>query len=179
MGIFEEKSESNFSGSIIHIDTIGNLRNEFTDSRRFSELSPVIVGVIDKNKLKIEYATDKSSVPLLRSRIIVLLNESPKPYFAFNATFVQAVLYHFTGEKIAIAGELNRKPIESRLFAIHALNISQYSDPFADQDKLCAQAWFKGEIEKCVAHARACLLKERDIFIKRGSRKPDEIRLRK
>ncbi len=183
VGIFEERfegrSESNFSGSIIHIDTIGNLRNEFTDSRRYSELSPVIVGLIDGKKLKIEYARDKPSVPLLRSRIIALLNEFSQPYLAFNAPFVQAVLYHFTGEKIALTGELNRKAVESRLFAIHALNIPQYADPFADQDKLCTQAWLRGEIEKCVAHARACLLKERDIFIKRGFRKPEEIKLRK
>lgn len=181
VGVFEERSESesNFSGSIIHIDTIGNLRNEFIDSRRYSELSPVIVGLINKNKLKIEYALDKPSISLLRSRIIALINEFPKPYFAFNVAFVQAVLYHFTGEKIAIVGELNRKAFESRLFAIHALNIPQYGDPFADQDKLCTQAWLLGEIEKCVAHARACLLKERDILIKRGFRKPEEIRLRK
>ncbi|MEM2933385.1 MAG: hypothetical protein QXL78_00510 [Methanocellales archaeon] len=177
--VFEERNESNFSGSIIHIDTVGNIRNEFTNSRRYSELSPFIVGLIDRNKLKIMYALDKPSISLFRGRVIALINEFQKPYFAFNATVVQAVLYHFTGQKIDIAGELNRKAFESRLFAIHALNIPQYGDPFSDQDKLCTQAWLKGEIEKCVAHVRACLLKERDIFIKRGFRKPEEIKLRR
>jgi len=32
------------------------------------------------------------------------------------------------------------------------------------------------EFDKAIAHNRACLLKERDILIKRGFRKPDELK---
>lgn len=178
---FEESIESNFSGSIIHIDTVGSLRNEFSDSRRCCEVRPFIFGTIDKTRLKIEYAENRSSIPQLRDRVTALLKEISKPLYAFDAPFVQAVLFHFTGEKIAIAWELNRKTFETRLFAIHALNIPQYDDPFADQDKLCTSAWLtgNGESRKCIVHARACLLKERDILIKRGFRKLEEVRLRK
>ncbi len=177
----EEKNESNFKGSIIHIDTTGNLRTEFQDSRQYSEVKPFVIGTIDKSKLKIEYAEDRASMAQLRSRITDLLKELEKPLYAFNAPFVQAVLFHFAEEKIEIEGELNRKTFETRLFAINALNIPQYDDPFNDQDKMCSIIWLtvSGEHQKCIAHVKACLLKERDILIKRGFRKAEEVQLRK
>jgi len=38
-------------------------------------------------------------------------------------------------------------------------------------------AWQAGEFDKAVAHNRACLMKERDILLKRGYRKPDGLPL--
>jgi hypothetical protein len=37
-------------------------------------------------------------------------------------------------------------------------------------------AWHKGEFDAAIAHNRACLLKERDILIKRSCIKPDELK---
>jgi len=38
------------------------------------------------------------------------------------------------------------------------------------------QAWQDEEFDKAMAHNRACLLKEKDILLKRGFRKPDELK---
>ena len=56
------------------------------------------------------------------------------------------------------------------------LGISNYDDPFYDNGYLCKIAWENGEFDRAMAHNRACLLKERDILIKRGFRKPDELK---
>jgi hypothetical protein len=38
-------------------------------------------------------------------------------------------------------------------------------------------AWQNGEFDKAIAHNRACLMKERDILLRRGYRKPDGLAL--
>jgi hypothetical protein len=40
----------------------------------------------------------------------------------------------------------------------------------------CSEAWKVGQFDKAIAHNRACLLKERDILIKRGCIKPNELK---
>src|SRR4030042_1579417 len=47
---------------------------------------------------------------------------------------------------------------------------------FNDNGLLCLQSWLKGKIENAILHNRSCLLKERDILLKRGFRKPDDLR---
>ena len=49
-----EKITSNFEGTIVDIETIGDFSNyNDDDSRTYSELVPTIFGYITKNKLKI------------------------------------------------------------------------------------------------------------------------------
>ena len=72
--------------------------------------------------------------------------------------------------------ELNQEKYESKSRAVSFLGIPQYNDPFNDNGLLCMNAWLKGQTEKAIAHNRSCLLKERDILLKRGTRKPDKLK---
>ena len=71
--------------------------------------------------------------------------------------------------------ELNKERTEWKGTAVQELGIDNYDDPFNDRGIRCLNAWFEGEISECVTHNRACLLKERDILLKRGTREPDTI----
>ncbi|NKQ39887.1 MAG: hypothetical protein HF967_10615 [Methanosarcinales archaeon] len=57
------------------------------------------------------------------------------------------------------------------------MKISKYNDPFNGNGKLCMHAWLRGDIKNAIAHNRACLLKEKDILLKRGFREPDNLKL--
>ena len=74
-------------------------------------------------------------------------------------------------------GELNKEKFEAKRIAVQALKIPNYGDPFNDNGKYCMNAWLSGEIDKAIAHNRSCLLKEKDILLKRGFRKPDDLSL--
>jgi len=50
--IYSEKVKSDFEGTIIDIETIGYFM-ELNDSRRYSKITPVIFGFIDKNVKKV------------------------------------------------------------------------------------------------------------------------------
>jgi hypothetical protein len=84
-------------------------------------------------------------------------------------------LYHNLNQKIMFEGELNKEKYEAKRTAVHLLNIPQYDDPFFDNGLLCMQAWEIGKTREAIAHNRSCLLKERDILLKRGFREPDSL----
>ena len=72
-------------------------------------------------------------------------------------------------------GELNKEKYEAKRTAVQVLNIPQYDDPFFDNGLLCMQAWEIGKTKEAIAHNRSCLLKERDILVKRGFREPEDL----
>ncbi|GAI48070.1 unnamed protein product, partial [marine sediment metagenome] len=86
---------------------------------------------------------------------------------------------HQLNKRIDFDGELQRYRGESKGNARTELDIPNYGDPFNDVGKLCMTAWENGQFDSAMAHNRACLLKERDILIKRGFREPDELKFMK
>jgi len=60
-------------------------------------------------------------------------------------------------------------------YTVENLNIENYDDPFFDVGNECRLAWLRGEWDQCIKHNRSCLLKERDILLKRGFREPDDL----
>ena len=121
-------------------------------------------------------AENRDGLPELKMEIIKILDSLEKPFYAFNADFERGVLFNHINKKIEFEGELNFERFESKRWVVQLLKIRNYGDPFNNNGLLCSQDWLKGKIENAVLHNRSCLLKERDILLKRGFRKPDDLR---
>jgi len=180
--IIEHKEDinSDFEGTIIDIETIGEFTKNrsytiFNDSRQCENVQQVILGFINRNELKIFCAQGKEAIEELKSQTERILNSLERPFFAFNADCESSVWFHHIGIIINFDGELQKFKFEKKSEARKSLNIPNYDDPFNDEGELCMRAWENGEFDKAIAHNRACLLKEREIFLKRGYREPNKI----
>jgi len=165
-------------GTIIDFETIGDFRNEFNDSRRYQDIIPTVFGFLEGSTIKIFCAKSIKSLENLKTIIRDTIPKLKRPFYAFNSNFERSILFHYLGLNILFL-ELNNEQMESKKDARRSLGIPNYGDPFFDRGKLCIQAWHKGELDKVILHNRSCLLKERDILLKRGFRSPDPIILRK
>ena len=164
---------SSFKGTIIDIETIGDFCN-FYDSRRYKDLIQAIFGYVNERHLHIYCAKGEEGIKELKEKTKKIIDTLERPFYAFNCHFEMGVLYHQLGKAFYFAGELQHER-ESKRQVVRALSINNYDDPFNDNGLLCSQAWQKGEFAKAIAHNRACLLKERDILLGRGARKPDKL----
>ena len=172
---YKEDISSSFEGTIIDIETIGPFLNQYPDSRRYKDIQLVIFGFINRYALHIFCARGIEAINELRERTGMIIDSLDRPFYAFNSDFERGVLFYELGKEIDFDGEL-QEGRESKANACNYLGISNYNDPFYDKGYLCMKAWEDGEFDKAIAHNRACLLKERDILIKRGFRKPDELK---
>jgi len=173
-----------FQGTIIDIETIGDFtRNRSyttsNDSRECENLQQVIFGQINDKKLQIFCAKDREAIEELKSQTERILNSLERPFYAFNTNFESSVWFHHIGITINFDGELQEFKFESKKGAVAELGIPNYDDPFYDVGKLCIEAWHGREFDKAIAHNRACLLKERDILLKRDYREPDKVNFNK
>jgi len=171
----KEETSSSFEGTIIDIETIGGFLNQYPDSRRYKDIQLVIFGFIDRCALHIFCAQGVEALNELRERTETIIESLERPFYAFNSGFERGVLFYELGKEIDFEREL-QEGRESKANARSYLGIPNYDDPFYDKGYFCMQAWEDGEFDRAIAHNRACLLKERDILIKRGFRKPDELR---
>jgi hypothetical protein len=175
-----EDISSNFKGTIIDIETIGDFNGRYRntgDWREYEGIQQVIFGLINGQYLQILYVTKKEEINELNDRILGLIDKLEKPFYAFNTSFEKCVLTCQLGKEISVECELQREKYESKANAVRELGIPTHGDPFNDKGLLCMYAWQNGEFERAVAHNRACLLKERDILLKRGFRKPNGLPL--
>jgi hypothetical protein len=177
--VFEEVIKSDFEGTIIDIESVGNFSRSFpeSDSRHYSKILPVIFGYITNEGLKIIYIEKKDDIRYLIEKIITVLPILKKPFYAFNSDFEKGVLFHACRISTNFSGELNSTKREWKGYAVSLLGIDNYNDPFFDRGYKCMKAWEKGNIELAVKHNRSCLLKEKDILVKRGFRTPDKFTL--
>jgi len=175
--IIEHKEDinSNFEGTVIDIETIGEFHNEHFDSRRYKDIQLVIFGFIDRHNLHIYCAEGIEAISELREITERVINSLERPFYAFSSEFERGVLFHQLGKKIDFDGELQRGR-ESKAKARKRLGIQNYDDPFYDRGLWCMNAWNNGEFDAAIAHNRACCLKERDILIKEGFRKPSKLK---
>ena len=174
---YTEESRSDFEGTIIDIETIGDFdRSHPYDSRHYRNLKQVIFGCIDQNHLQIYCAESLEGIEKLKLATPEIVAKLKRPFYAFNCNFESGVLFHHAGIQIHFDGELQGEPFESKKNAILRLKISNYNDPFFDKGQMCIKAWNDRAFDRAIAHNRACLLKERDILIKRGSCEPDRVR---
>ena len=177
MIIIEHKEgiSSSFEGTIIDIETIGEFLNQYPDSRRYKNIRLVIFGFISRHTLHIFCAKGIEAINELREGTKRIIDSLERPWYAFNSEFEKGVLFYELGKKVDFDGELQKEKFESKVDAVKNLDIANYDDPFYSRGFPCIKAWKDGEFDKAIAHNRACLLKERDILIKRGFREPDEL----
>ncbi len=175
--IIEHKEDisSNFEGTIIDIETTGFFDNQYPDSRRYKEIQLVIFGFINRYTLQILCAKGMKALNELRERTEKIIDSLERPFYAYNTEFERSVLFYELGKEIDFDREL-QEGRESKANARSYLDIPNYDDPFYDNGYLCMKAWRNEEFDRAIAHNRACLLKERDILLKRGFRQPDELR---
>jgi hypothetical protein len=171
-----EKTGIDFDGTIIDIESIGEFSRDYQDSRHYKDIKQVILGYITREKLHIYCATSLEEVEELRKLTPRIFQTLARPYYAFNCNFESGVLYHHIGIQIDFEGELQNLEFERKKDAILSLRIPNYDDPFFDNGFLCIKAWNTKDFKKAIAHNRACLLKERDILVKRGHTEPDKVR---
>jgi len=171
----KETMKSNFEGTVIDVETIGEFHDQYLDSRRYEDHQLVIFGFINSHALEIFCAEGERSISELIDEIRKIINGLERPFYAFNSGFERGVLFYNLGMKIDFDRELQRGR-ESKAGAVRELGIPNYDDPFFDNGLKCMIAWKNGEFDEAIAHNRACLLKERDILLKRGYIKPDELR---
>ena len=176
--ILEHKEDvsSNFEGTVIDIETIGEFDNRYSDSRRYKDIRMVILGFINRYALQIFCAKGVEAINELKEKNKGIIDSLERPFYAFNSEFEKGVLFYELGKEIDFDGELQKEKFESKVDAVGDLDISNYDDPFYSRGFPCIKAWKDGEFDKAIAHNRACLLKERDILIKRGFRTPDELK---
>ena len=179
-----EDITSNFNGTIIDIETIGEptknrLYTTYNDSRQCENVQQVLLGLINDKELQIFCTTNKEGIEELRFNTEKILNSLQRPFYAFNADFESSVWFHHVGITIKFDGELQKFKFESKVDARANLDIPNYDDPFNDNGKLCIVSWETEAFDKIIKHNRACLLKERDILIKRGFRVPNIISFNK
>ncbi len=173
--VHSEETESDFEGTVIDIETIGEFCWDYQDSRQYQNIIPVIFGYIDKNGLETHCARRIESIEKLKNTVAQISPQLRKPLYAFNCCFEKGVLFHSCGIVIDFDGELNKEKYESKRDAITSLGIENYDDPFNDVGFKCKLAWEKGNTKLSIRHNRSCLLKERDILLRRGYRMPDEL----
>ena len=180
MRLYSEKNKLNFKGTIIDIESIGDFCREYDDddSRQYSALIPTLFGYITKDKLKILCAEEKTGLDELQEEVTKLVPCLQRPIYAFQSRFERGVLHHCYGVKLKIDGELNKFTREWKGNACAELDIPNYNDPFNNVGKDCIFAWIRGDYENTIKHNRSCLLKERDILLKRDYREPDKLRMR-
>lgn len=170
----KEDTKSDFQGTIIDIETVGEFLNQYTDSRHFRDIRLVIFGFINKDGLQILCARGPEGVLELRERTHKIIDSLERPFYAYNTEFERSVLFYELGKEIDFGGEL-QVGRESKATTRNYLDIPNYDDPFYDRGVLCMRAWQDGEFGRAIAHNRACLLKERDILLKRKCGTPCEI----
>jgi len=171
----KETVKSNFEGTVIDIETIGGFRDQYRDSRRYEEIRMVIFGFLNKNALEVLCAEGERSTDELLEETWKIINGLERSLYAFNSEFERGVFFYNLGMKIDFDGELQKRPRERKASVRRELGIPNYDDPFFDDGYRCMIAWQNREFDKAIAHNRACLLKERDILLKRGSTKPSEL----
>ncbi len=181
---YEENISSDFKGTIIDIEAIGEFNNNrsykiYNDSRQCENFQQVIFGIIDERELRILCAKGKETIEELKSQTEQILCSLERPFYAFNADFESSVWFHHIGITIYFDGELQKFKFESKADAIKSLGIPNYDDPFNDDGNLCREALERGDFDNAIKHNKACLLKERDILLKRGYREPNKISFNK
>ena len=173
--IMKEDTISNIDGTIIDLETIGEFANEYFDSRRYSQVKPVFFGYMTKEGLTIICTERESQIKQFLSDLPEIISDLPRPFYSFNTEFEMGVLFHNLGRQVLFDGELTKEKYELKSSAVRELKLDNYNDPFNDEGKWFPPNWKKGNMKDCIAHNRADLLKERDILLKRGFRKPDEL----
>ena len=89
-------------GTIIDLETIGSIRNEFRDTRRYEKVKPYLFGYLNGNTIVQKYVEKPDHIPELVQWIqkAILTNLFQEPLYAFFTEFEIGVIYCATGIKV-------------------------------------------------------------------------------
>ncbi len=162
----QEPASTNFKGTIIDLETIGEFNRQYPsyDLMHYSTLKPTILGYLCDNTLIQHCAEGLEEISELIDIITKTIPKLPQPYYALNCYFERGILYHGSDlepEFIDVRGKIRGAKWDIR----EKLGIPKYNDPFNGSGYTCLLEWKKGNYGQCLAHNRSCLLIERDILI--------------
>ena len=164
-----------FEGTIIDLETIGPIHDGLKATKRYEDVKPYLLGYLTGNMIVQKYVEKSDHIPALLEYIKKTdFADFPQPFYAFFVEFESGVIYCSTGKTLLFDREL-KTGRGSKEEMVKKFGISNYDDPFPGQGIRLIQEFKNGNIEDCLRHNRACLLKERDIFFKRGSVDPPRI----
>ena len=165
----KENISSDFNGTIIDIEFIGSFDRFYSidDVRRYADTKLIIFGFMNKEFLHIHCAKGMEGIAALNAKTREIIGGLKRPLLAFHCAVTSGVLFHALGFKPFFSGELGTGSTERKADVVKELNISNYDDPFFGDGFACSKAWMNSQFSEAIAHNRACLLKERDILIKR------------
>ena len=163
-------------GTIIDLETTGPIRHEFRNTRRYEKVKPYLFGYLNGNTIVQKYVEKPDHIPQLVQWIkkTILTDLFQKPLYAFFTEFESGVIYCATGVKVNFDREL-KIGSGGKESIVKKLGIDAYDDPFPGAGVKCIEEFKRGNIENCLKHNQACLLKERDILFKRGFVDPNKI----
>ena len=161
----EESLDYSINGTIIDFEFIGEFQ-KFLDYRAYINIYPVIFGTLNTNMIKIFYVKDEEDIPELLEVMNQELKSLSRPFWAFYKQCEQGIIYNRLGIPYEF-WELNEWKFESKRSAEKKYDIPNFDDPFHGDGKLVWKAWEEGNIDDCVKHNRACLLKEAEIWKRR------------
>ena len=156
-------------GTIVDLETIGQIHDGRSGFQRYEDVRPYLLGTLTAEGLSQVYA---SSVDVLPPLFEFMLSQwipgyLLAPLYAYNTGFERGVIWASTGHIVDGFRELKVDSL-GKEEAVRAYGLGSYDDPFPGAGIQCMNEFRKGNIEPCLAHNRACLLKERDLLLLRG-----------
>ena len=105
--ILELKEEiiSDFKGTIIDIETIGEFNGRYRNSgdwREYEGIQQVIFGFVNSQYLQILWVKNKEEICELNERVSGIIDKLEKPFYAFNTAFEKNVLTCQLGRPINV-----------------------------------------------------------------------------
>lgn len=172
----QEEIETDFEGTIIDIETIGNFGTPsgfFPQGQdylsRYCNMKITTIGILSNDLLQIFIAKNEESMERFQKKVTKEMRGADSPTYAFNKSFEEGCFYWNSGhELVNLDYELQSKVGESKKAVVATLKINNFDDPFYDIGRKCVDAFEAGDLQSIIQHNRACLLKEHQILRKRG-----------
>lgn len=157
-------------GTIIDFETVGVLQDWYKDTRRYEKVRPYLLGFLNGNRIVQKYVEKSERIHLLADfmKNLGVSDLFASPNFAFNTEFETGVFYCAAGRRFLFDGELQRVKYEKKEAVVSSFGLKTYDDPFNGSGYECLKAFEGGNVDDCLKHNQACLLKERDILHRRG-----------
>jgi len=121
-----EEIVSDFKGTIIDIETIGDFNGRYRntgDWREYEGIQQVIFGYVNSQYLQILWVKQKEEIAELNDRVAKIIDTLEKPFYAFNTAFEKNVLTCQLGRAVNVECELQREKFESKSNAVRELRI--------------------------------------------------------
>lgn len=156
-------------GTIVDLETIGPIHDERSGTEKYEQVRPYLLGTLTAKGISQIYATSTNAFPSLFEFMATqwIPNFLSNPLYAYNTGFEYGVIWSSTRVFVEGFREIKVDSLGKEA-AVKKYKLDAYDDPFPGAGIRCMEEFQRGNIEPCLAHNRACLLKERDLLLLRG-----------